>query len=264
MTDRETAKGSPERFGYSWRRFGELTEEQEEQFRAWTAPLDWRRDWRGVRFLDVGCGAGRNSFWAMKYGAAGGVAVDVDENSLAVARRNLAVHPSVAVRFESAYDLSEQNTFDIAFSIGVIHHLEFPERALAAMVRSVRPGGRVLIWVYGYENMEMFVRVLNPIRRLLFSRLPLGLVWGLSHLPTLALWLGLRLGLGRIKYFQLLRRLPYAHLRHIVFDQMIPRIAHYWRRAEVEKLVAGASLEDIRLEWVNEMSWAAVGRKPER
>ena len=31
----------------------------------------------------------------------------------------------------SAYDLPFEDRFDIAFSIGVIHHLEHPERALA-------------------------------------------------------------------------------------------------------------------------------------
>jgi SAM-dependent methyltransferase len=258
----DTAKGSPERFGYSWKRFNELTEGQELQFRKWTAPLDWTKDWRGARFLDVGCGAGRNSFWAMKYGATGGVAADVNEDSLEVARRNLADCPGVEVRFESAYDLKDENSFDIVFSIGVIHHLEFPDRALAAMVRAAQPGGTVLIWVYGYENMETFVHVLNPLRRMLFSRMPLGLVWWLSNLPTSALWIGLRLGLGRIKYFELLRALPYRHLRHIIFDQMIPQIANYWRRDEVERLLERAGLSDIRLEWVNEMSWAAVGRKP--
>jgi hypothetical protein len=43
---------------------------------------------------------------------------------------------------------------------------------------------------------------------------------------------------------------------------MLPRIAQYWSRAEVEALMLEAGLEDIKLDWVNEMSWAASGRKP--
>ena len=42
---------------------------------------------------------------------------------------------------------------------------------------------------------------------------------------------------------------------------MIPRIANYWRKDEVELLMQQAGLNDIRLVWVNEMSWAAVGYK---
>ena len=54
----------------------------------------------------------------------------------------------------------------------------------------------------------------------------------------------------------------FAHLRSIVFDQMLPRIAHYWTRSEVIRLMQDAGLEDVQIEWVNQMSWAARGKKP--
>ena len=255
----DVAPGSPERFGYEWQTYAEMRPEYEEQFRRWTIHLE-PANWRGMRFLDVGCGMGRNSYWPMKYGAAGGTAIDVDERSLAAARHTLAGFPSVAVRAQSAYEIEPSASFDIAFSIGVIHHLEWPERALRAMAGAVKPGGLVLIWVYGLENNRWIARFLTPLRRLLFSRLPIALVHHLSLYPTVLLRLGLRLGIGRSEYFRLLRRLSFRHLRSIVFDQMLPRIAHYWPRAEVERLMHEAGLLDVRLAWVNEMSWSAVGR----
>ena len=72
------------------------------------------------------------------------------------------------------------------------------------------------------------------------------------------------LGLGRIAYFRLLRRFGFRHLRAIVFDQMLPKIAHYWPRATVEQLMREQGLLDLRLIWVNKMSWCAIGRKPAR
>jgi hypothetical protein len=42
---------------------------------------------------------------------------------------------------------------------------------------------------------------------------------------------------------------------------MLPRIANYWRRNEVEDLMRKQGLLDIELAWVNEMSWAARGIK---
>lgn len=259
----DLSQGSPERFGYSWARFAEYTEDQRIQFLRWTALIDPETGWKGKRFLDVGCGAGRNSHWAMSLGAVGGVSADVDEQSLAKARIGLARHGGLDVMFCSAYDLPWQDEFDIAFSIGVIHHLEHPERAVQAMTRAVKPGGTVLIWVYGYENMELYRNVLNPFRQALFSRLPLWLVRLLAHLPTAALWAGLRLGLmTRLEYLRQLRGFTYGHLHHIVFDQMLPRIANYWRRDEVEALMRQAGLQDIQLQWVNEVSWTAIGTKP--
>jgi SAM-dependent methyltransferase len=153
--------GSPERFGYQWSIYSDLLPEYEEQFRRWTAHLR-PEDWKGLTFLDVGCGTGRNSFWAMTYGAAGGAAVDVDQRSLSAARRTLRRYPNVAVEERSAYNLGYQDQFDIVFSIGVIHHLESPEKALAEMLRATKPGGRVLIWVYGLENNRWIVTLIDP------------------------------------------------------------------------------------------------------
>jgi SAM-dependent methyltransferase len=205
---------------------------------------------------------GRNSYWPMTYGAAGGVAVDVDERSLAAARRTLSAYPSVVVEERSAYDLGYRDRFDIVFSIGVIHHLEFPEKALASMVEAARPDGKVLIWVYGLENNQWVVNFLNPLRRAFFSRMPVGVVHWLAVYPSALLWLALRLGFGRIEYFRLLRRLDFHHLRSIVFDQMLPKIANYWPRATVARLMQSAGLEDVNIVWVNEMSWSAIGTKP--
>ncbi len=254
--------GSPERFGYSWTQFAELTPDQEEQFRRWTAPIDPDTGWKDALIVDAGCGAGRNSHWAMRYGARGGLAIDLDERSLELARRNLAMFPSMEVRPLSIYDLPPEPVFDIAFSLGVIHHLQDPDAAVRRMAAAVKPGGRVLIWVYGYENMQLYVFVLNPLRRLLFSRLPTPAIKWLAHIPAAVLWLGLRVVPVKLEYFKLLRGFSYAHIHHIILDQMLPRIAHYWKRSEVEALATQAGLTDLELVHVNGMSWACLGRTP--
>jgi SAM-dependent methyltransferase len=261
MSGAALGAGSPERFGFEWRIYSELRPEHEVQFRRWTTPLA-PEDWRDRTFLDVGCGMGRNSFWPMTYGARGGVAIDVDDGSLASARETLLPFPAVTVRRLSAYDIDYRDQFDIAFSIGVIHHLEWPEKALQAMAAAVKPGGRVLIWVYGYENNEWIVGLVSPMRRLLFSWMPIGMLHRLSWFPAAGLWLWLRIGAGGTEYHRLLRTFAFRHLRSIVFDQLLPKIAHYMPRQAVHDLMAGAGLTNIELRWINEMSWTAIGSKP--
>jgi SAM-dependent methyltransferase len=256
-----TELGSPERYGYAWDEYSEIMSEYEEQFQRWTAPLK-PADWRGVRFLDGGCGIGRNSYWPMTYGAAGGLAIDLDPRTLDHARRNLAGFPSVEVRQQSLYDLTERSVFDVAFSIGVILTLEFPDKAVERMTGATKPGGVVLVWVYGRENNGWIVNIANPLRVGLFSRLPLSVVHAISLPITAGLWLALRLGVGRIEYFRQLRRLNFRHQRSIVFDHMIPKIARYYRREEAIDLLKRAGLEDVKAFWVNEMSWTVIGRKP--
>src|SRR6266480_602234 len=253
--------GSPDRFGYEWGAYGDLLPEYEEQFRDWTVHLA-RADWRGLSFLDVGCGMGRNSYWPMTYGAREGCAVDIDERSLASARHNLARFPAVQIMRSSAYDLPFTARFDIVFAVGVIHHLEDPARALQRMARAVKPGGRVLIWVYGRDGNRWLVSILDPLRRALFSHMPIALVHHLSLYPAALLWLALQLGLRPGDYFKLLARFKFAHLRSIVFDQMLPRIAHYWPRETVADLMTQAGLEEVRIASVNGMSWSAIGTRP--
>jgi SAM-dependent methyltransferase len=259
LTDIER-RGSPERFGYEWNTYADILPIYEEQFRRWT-PHFTPEDWRGQTFLDVGCGMGRNSFWPLSYGATASVSADIDDRSLAAARRNLAKFPHAEILRCSAYDLPFENHFDIVFSIGVIHHLDAPARALARMAAAAKPGGQVAIWVYGRENNEWLIRFLDPLRRALFSKMPVSVVHHLALYPTALLFVLLRLGIRPIAYFKLIAQFGFGHLRSIVFDQMLPRIAQYWTRDEVEALMQAAGLQDVRIAWVNEMSWAAVGKK---
>ncbi|HQT63110.1 MAG: methyltransferase [Acidocella sp. 20-57-95] len=253
--------GSPERFGYSWDNYAELLPVHEAQFQRWTTPLQ-PDDWRGKRFLDAGCGMGRNSYWPLKYGAASSVSIDVDDRTLARACETLSPFPQAEIRHLSIYDIPDTNAFDIVFSIGVVHHLADPDAALARLMQAACPGGIVLVWLYGAENNGWIIHLFNPLRQALFSRLPLKIVHALSIPLTAILWLGLRAGFGRLAYMKLIRGFSFRHLRAIVFDHMIPRIAVYYTKAEAIALLTRAGLENVQAHWTNEMSWSVMGRKP--
>ena len=265
MTEKQLRKsetdGSPDRFGYEWGTYDEVLPIYEEQFRRWT-PHFTPDDWKGKSFVDVGCGMGRNTYWPMSYGATSSLSIDIDERSLEAAKRTLSQFESSQVRRGSAYDIGEVDQFDIAFSIGVIHHIEKPEQALIEMAKAVKPGGKVAIWVYGLENNRWIVIFLDPLRKALFSCLPVSFVHFLSIFPTALLWVVLKFGFGRTEYTKLIRDFTFPHLRSIVFDQMLPKIANYWPKDKVRSLMEEAGLVDVDLTWVNEMSWAAVGTKP--
>ena len=134
--------------------------------------------------------------------------------------------------------------------------------AVRRLAEAVKPGGQVLICVYGRENNGWIVFLVTPLRRLLFSWRPLPVVDVLSWPATALLWLLLRLGFGSIEYFRLIRGFSFRHLRSIVFDHMIPRIARYYREDEAAALLRDAGLEEVATYWVNEMSWSVIGRKP--
>ena len=129
------------------------------------------------------------------------------------------------------------------------------------MVRAVKPGGVVLIWVYGLENNEWIVRLVSPIRKRVLSRLPIRLLHLLSLPLGLGLWTAFRLGLGRTEYSALFGRLSLQNAQSIGFDQLLPVIANYWPRKTVQELLVSAGLDGVTLRWVNQNSWSAIGRK---
>ncbi|MBW2270461.1 MAG: class I SAM-dependent methyltransferase [Deltaproteobacteria bacterium] len=264
-----TASASPEpvldtskRFGFEWDRYRDLYPHYEEQFLGWVAPLE-PADFAGRDVLDAGCGMGRNSRWAAKYGARSVLAVDYAELAVNAARAGLADLPNVAVERQSLYDLDRSQAFDLCFSIGVIHHLEFPERAVARLHRALRPGGRLVVWLYGYEGNEAWVRFFRVLHPLL-KRLPPSLVHALAYLVSLPIFTGLKLGvhrwlrLGGSSYLDAVARFPFAHLHKIVFDQLLPDIAHYYKRDEVTALFAQQAWGDISIHHNRGYSWTVI------
>jgi len=72
------------------------------------------------------------------------------------------------------------NAFDNAYSYGVVHHTTDPERAVREIVRTLKPGGNLLIYVY--EDFEqrglmwkLALRSVNAIRRPISRMSPAGI-----------------------------------------------------------------------------------------
>jgi len=257
----DTKLGTPERFGYAWNIASKITEINEVQFLNWTKIIKDKSFWKNKSILDAGCGIGRNTFWPIKYGAQSALAFDMDERTLKAAKNNLKEFKNVKVQNFSIYEIPYENEFDISFSIGVVHHLEFPKKAINQLTKATKSGGQILVWLYGHENMELYVNFLNPIRKILFSKAPLPLVRFLSYIPTLFLYLYVKLGITRLEYFKLLKKLTFIQIQQIVFDQMIPKTAKYYKKEEAINLIEHKSLKDIKIEWVNECSWCVSATK---
>ena len=247
------------RFGFEWDRYDGFFPHYEEQFRGWIEPLE-PQDFADCDVLDAGCGMGRNAFWAARWGARSVVAVDQAELAVNSARKVLEGVPGARVERESIYEMPYEDAFDVVFSIGVVHHLEFPRRAVERLVRALRPGGRLVVWLYGHEGNEAWVRFFRTAHPVL-RRLPPALVHGLAYCVSVPIFLGLRLPLPKSPYLARVCRYPFAHLHKIVFDQLLPDLAHYYRRYEVEELFAGLPLSSVAIHHNRGYSWTVVGEK---
>lgn len=61
---------------------------------------------------------------------------------------------------------------------------------------------------------------------------------------------------------QQLSTFPFWHVHSIVFDQLIPAVANYWRRDEVIALTKELTLRDVSVERpANNMGWTLTATK---
>jgi SAM-dependent methyltransferase len=107
----------------------------------------------GRRFLDIGCGSGIHSLAALQLGAAEVVAVDIDSDSAATARRLLEAKAPGGrwkVALGSVFDLSQAGLgqFDVVYSWGVLHHTGDMYRAVRCAAALVAPGGAFAFALY--------------------------------------------------------------------------------------------------------------------
>jgi trans-aconitate methyltransferase len=82
---------------------------------------------------------------AARFGADQVLGVDISSESIALARQS---HTSKGLSFLSTNEWTPDGTVDLAFANGVFHHIPPTERdeCLAAVRRSLRPGGLFAFW----------------------------------------------------------------------------------------------------------------------
>jgi SAM-dependent methyltransferase len=260
-------------FGWEWQVFAGIEDRYEQQFLDWIAPVSSDM-FDGRVVLEGGCGKGRHTRLAARYGARAVIGLDLSD-AVDVAFANTREEPNAhIVQADLLHPPLRAGTCDYAFSVGVIHHLPEPEAGFRSLVRAVRPGGGVSVWVYGAENNAWVSRVVSPLRVALTSRLPPRVLYWLSMAVALPLWLALvtlyrparRPGLAWLRrilfyypYMSYISRFPFREIHHIVHDHLAAPIAHYLRREEVERWYREASAVDTVVAWHNRNSWRGYG-----
>ena len=110
----------------------------------------------GMRVLDIGCGSGDVSLTVAELVGPDGHVVGVDRGSKAVetARRKTRDLGVENVRFETCeiHEIDRPEAFDALVGRFVLMHQPDPAAALAAAVRSVRPGG-VVVMIESYMEL---------------------------------------------------------------------------------------------------------------
>jgi ubiquinone/menaquinone biosynthesis C-methylase UbiE len=111
----------------------------------------------GKKILEVGVGAGTDHLqWARAGADCHGV--DLTEAAIETTRNRLALYGfrSNLRRVDAETLPFDDDTFDVVYSWGVIHHSEKPERIIAEIHRVLKPGGQFLGMMYGRRSLCAF------------------------------------------------------------------------------------------------------------
>lgn len=157
-----------ESFGRQWNRYDVARPEEDAAvFRVKTG-ID-PEALRGKLVLDAGCGGGR---YARLLGEHGARVVGVDLSAAVEKAATLcAGHPDVAIVQADLLDLPMADaSFDVAFSIGVMHHSPDPRRAFAQVASKVKSGGRLAVWLYRRNVAPQ--EWINAAARAITTRMP--------------------------------------------------------------------------------------------
>jgi SAM-dependent methyltransferase len=180
-----SSDGYASNFGFEWNLHNktqldtDTRHESEETFKEKTGFVP--EDFRGKLVLDVGCGMGRFSDVASRWGA---TVVGIDLTSAVdAAYANIGQRDNVHLAQADIFALPfRDETFDFIFSIGVLHHTPNTRAAFDQLPRLLKPGGRIAIWVYS-EKMRGWSRV-SDLYRHVTTRLPKRLLYALSHVAV--------------------------------------------------------------------------------
>ena len=270
----EGKQATAENFGWSWGRFSHDDERYTEQFLAWIAPVhpDF---FPGKLVVEGGCGKGRHTLRIARWEARDIVAVDLSE-AVELAFESTRGMENAHVIQADIYHLPLKRVFDYGFSIGVLHHLPDPRAGFQSVVSKVKPAGHVSAWVYGAENNRWIVKLINPIREYITSRINPRVLFHLSKLPTAIMYAATKLLYGPLNrstrgkkiarhlfyndYLTFVSTFNWREQHLIVFDHLVAPTTFYISREEFEEWWRDVDATEVVIGWHNKNSWRGFGK----
>ena len=115
---------------------------------------------RGLKVLEIGCGLGTDGAQFAKAGA-DYTGVDLTEAAVELARKRFELF-DLPGEFQTAdaenLDFADES-FDLVYSHGVLHHTPDTARAIREIYRVLRPGGRAIVMLYHRNSYNYRVNI---------------------------------------------------------------------------------------------------------
>jgi ubiquinone/menaquinone biosynthesis C-methylase UbiE len=112
----------------------------------------------GKRLLEIGCGLGTDLFQFAR-GGAKVTGMDLTSSGPALARRRFELEgvPGSFLTGDAENLPFPDDSFDVVYSFGVLHHTPNTRRAFEEVRRVLRPGGEAVVMLYHSRSSHLYV-----------------------------------------------------------------------------------------------------------
>lgn len=228
----------------------------------------------GKAILDVGCGGGR---WTKYLSGKAGVIECIDpSDAIYVAAGLLKDKNNIRISKAGVDNIPfPDNSFDLVFSLGVLHHIPDTFMAMQSCISKVKKGGYFLVYLYySLDNRSSFFKglfYLSNLLRKVVSRLPsvvkravCDILAVIIYMPFVLVARAFRL-LGFKKAARLIPLSYYANksfrmIRNDSLDRFGTPLEQRFSKDEIRRMMEKCGLENIVFS-SNEPYWHAIGQK---
>ncbi len=232
-------------FGFEWSRFDNVYAQYEDNFLGYIHPLG-KEFFKGKEVLDAGCGAGRHSYYAAKYGA-NVTAFDLSADAVRVAIKNTTGLSNVGITQADIYNLPEywEGEFDCVLCLGVLHHLPDPQEGFYRLTKMLKPGGVMVIWVYGRGDDRIDRLVYRPLRGVT-TRMPYRITYFLAFAVAVMVGAANKLGIPLFLHYT---DFPFKTKWNDAFDILSAPQSRHYTIADIKEWFEQAGLKDMEVDF---------------
>lgn len=247
-------KKTAESFAYEWKYIYKENDYEKNNFYHFAGPYITEANIKGKTTVDIGCGSGRFTKWAALSGTKISFGTDLGE-SVEVAYALTKDIENTCIVQADIYAMPFHKAIDLAYSIGVLHHLPKPKQGFLKLPSVLKNGGEMVIWIYNRRNNARAIYFYEPLRDIV-KKLPKPALFKLSYIPGFIVHIINLFGklLEAVGLKKLADKLPFAYYAHFpfnmklndAFDVLATPKSNYYYVEEIKQWFFDASLKDIQ------------------
>jgi len=217
------------------------------------------------KVIDIGSGTGRIVRMLLDCQAKHVVAIEPSK-AMDVLKENLAEFASRVTPIQvTGEKIPNDLSADMVVSIGVLHHIPEPGPVIKAAFNALKPGGKMLIWLYAKEGNELYLLTFGTLRKIttkLSDKTLLRISAMLNYALDIYLFFCKYLPLPMREYFlNHIAKLNREQRELTIFDQLNPAYAKYYTKPEALNLLKLNGFKNLRIFHRHGYSWTVYGEK---